>query len=203
MILAEDLWLRGKAAQASMLQLLAYNTAFAGTATLQAWKLGLSAPSGFWQAMARVGAANADAVSDVAAVAVSDVIDMAKPRAKPAAKASAKPAAKPAPKPRAKVAAVQPAPAPAPAPVPEPVDLGPSPHLLDAPRGGKADDLTALTGVGAKLQTALNEFGIYHFDQLATLDEGGIDWLNEQQPGFKMLAARYNVVDQAKARLPA
>ena len=58
-----------------------------------------------------------------------------------------------------------------------------------------------LTGVGEKLAAALNEFGIFHFDQLATLDEDGIDWLNEQQAGFKMICARYKVVDQARARL--
>jgi predicted flap endonuclease-1-like 5' DNA nuclease len=88
-----------------------------------------------------------------------------------------------------------------PVPAPEPETLGPSPHLLDAPRGGKADDLTVLKGVGAKLANALNEFGIYHFDQLATLDDEGIDWLNEQQAGFKMICARYDVVEQARARL--
>jgi hypothetical protein len=59
MTLAEDFWLRGKAAQSSLMQLWAYNTAFAGTATIQAWKMGLSAPTGFWQAMGRVGASNA------------------------------------------------------------------------------------------------------------------------------------------------
>jgi predicted flap endonuclease-1-like 5' DNA nuclease len=58
-----------------------------------------------------------------------------------------------------------------------------------------------LKGVGAKLANALNEFGIYHFDQLATLDDDGIDWLNEQQAGFKMICARYDVVEQARARL--
>jgi hypothetical protein len=61
MTLAEDFWLRGKAAQSSLMQLWAYNTAFAGTATIQAWKMGLSAPTGFWQAMGRVGASNAPA----------------------------------------------------------------------------------------------------------------------------------------------
>jgi NADH-quinone oxidoreductase subunit E len=75
-----------------------------------------------------------------------------------------------------------------PVPAPEPETLGPSPHLLDAPRGGKADDLTVLKGVGAKLATSLNEFGIYHFDQLATLDDEGIDWLNEQQAGSRCSA---------------
>ncbi len=203
MILADDFWLRSKAAQSSMMQLWAYNTAFAGTATIQAWKMGLSAPTGFWQAMGRVGASN-EPSADV-------VVPMPKPKkkakktapatpraAKEIAKSSA-PAAKPAPAPKkAKAKAIA---KPVPVPAPEPVDLGPSPHLLDAPRGGKADDLTALKGVGAKLATSLNEFGIYHFDQLATLDAEGIDWLNEQQAGFKMLCARYDVVEQARARL--
>ncbi|MBF9032241.1 NADH:ubiquinone oxidoreductase [Rhodobacterales bacterium HKCCE3408] len=84
---------------------------------------------------------------------------------------------------------------------PESASAGPSTHLLDAPRGGTADDLTVLSGVGAKLATALNEFGIYHFDQIASLDEAGIDWLNDQQPGFKALAKRFDLVGQAKAQL--
>ena len=78
---------------------------------------------------------------------------------------------------------------------------GPSPHLLDAPRGGVADDLTELKGVGAKLAEALAEFGIYHFDQIASLDDDGVAWLNEQQPGFKMTCARYDLVAQAQARM--
>jgi hypothetical protein len=80
MILAEDFWLRGKAAQSSLMQLWAYNTAFAGTATIQAWKMGLSAPTGFWQAMGRVGASNAPG---------ADVVPLPKPKKKPAAKKTA------------------------------------------------------------------------------------------------------------------
>lgn len=179
MTLAQDFWLRGKAAQSSILHILAYNTAFAGTATIQAWKMGLTAPTGFWKAMGRAGAANAAPAA----------------RAKAVTAAPAKAPKKAAPE-KAASASV-----PEPVPAPEPATPGPSPHLLDAPRGGKADDLTALTGVGAKLAAALNEFGIYHFDQLATLDADGIDWLNDQQAGFKMLCARYNLVDQARARL--
>jgi predicted flap endonuclease-1-like 5' DNA nuclease len=277
MTIAQDLWLRGKAAQASVIHLAAYNTAIAGTATIQAWKLGLNAPMGFWQAIGRAGgvrtakratprpaqasagaAAKADPKPSASAAAAAPPKVDATPAAKaekadtgPAAKATApekapvpaakapaaaasaakatastapamasapaeasppKPAA--APKPSAKAPATA-APAPKPKaaartksapkepvdPATAPVATGPSPHLLDAPRGGKADDLTQLAGVGQKLAAALNEFGIYHFDQIATLDAKGIDWLNDQQPGFKMIAARYKVVDQAKARL--
>jgi NADH-quinone oxidoreductase subunit E len=200
MILAENFWLRGKAAQSSMMQLWAYNAAFAGTATIQAWKMGLSAPTGFWQAMARVGA---DSVPPDAIVTLPKPKKAAKktapatPRAASAmakSEASSGKAVASPKKARAKPVLV-------PDPVPDPEVPAPNPHLLDAPRGGKADDLTTLKGVGAKLATSLNEFGIYHFDQLATLDDTGIDWLNDQQAGFKMLCARYGVVEQARARL--
>jgi hypothetical protein len=72
MILAEDFWLRGKAAQSSLMQLWAYNTAFAGTATIQAWKMGLTAPTGFWQAMARAWRASNASAHDVVADAQAE-----------------------------------------------------------------------------------------------------------------------------------
>jgi predicted flap endonuclease-1-like 5' DNA nuclease len=295
MTFAEDMWLRGKAAQASMLQIMAYNTAIAGTATIQAWKLGVTAPMGFWTAMGRaggVGAAKANAnkapssatVSNAAATGKSQPARSTSPTrpaprkaARPAPAATPAPASAPAPASDARVngtaAAAGAAPTPAvsattpktaasqrtakadapaapkapakPSPdaaapkapakaapkaasqgkaaaaapkapaaakasdapkaaaAPKPADKTPSPHLLDAPRGGKADDLTQLAGVGEKLATSLNEFGIYHFDQIATLDAEGVEWLNEQQPGFKMIAARYKLVDQARTRAGA
>jgi len=201
MILADDFWLRGKAAQSSLMQLWAYNAAFAGTATIQAWKMGLSAPTGFWQAMARVGAPSGPS-GDVVTLPASKPARKAAPSKAPATPHAAREMAKSkAPTAKTAPAAKKPVLAAVAVPSPEPEVTGPSPHLLDAPRGGKADDLTALKGVGAKLATTLNEFGIYHFDQLATLDDAGIDWLNEQQAGFKMLCARYDVVKQARARL--
>jgi NADH-quinone oxidoreductase subunit E len=166
----------------------------------------LTAPTGFWQAMGRAGAANVprrcrrdNARSRRSPPEGSE--EKAPPRRERPGRreiTGIRRKAEAAPKKtrrRAKPCLA------CPCPCPEPEALGPSPHLLDAPRGGKADDLTALKGVGAKLATSLNEFGIYHFDQLATLDEEGIDWLNEQQAGFKMLCARYDVVEQARARL--
>ncbi|MDG3040773.1 hypothetical protein [Roseicyclus marinus] len=77
----------------------------------------------------------------------------------------------------------------------------PSPHLLDAPRDGLGDDLTTLKGVGPKLAEALKDFGIYHFDQIATLDDEGIAWLDTQQKGFRMICARHDIVAQARARM--
>ncbi|GAA5071840.1 hypothetical protein N0B44_13865 [Roseibacterium beibuensis] len=176
MNLAEDIWLRGQAAQRSFLELSAYNVAFLSNATVQAIELGLTAPSTFWSAIGRAGRADlASETSDPSPVAT--VVPLHE-----------------APAPVAETPEVV-----ADAPVAEEA-LGPSPHLLDAPRGGVADDLTELKGVGAKLAEALNEFGIFHFDQIATLDEDGVAWLNDQQPGFKMTCARYDLIAQAQAR---
>jgi NADH-quinone oxidoreductase subunit E len=109
----------------------------------------------------------------------------------------------------------EPPPAPTevePEPRPEPTEVGsvqdaidapasaPVPHVLDHPRGGAPDDLTALTGVGEKLAKALNAAGIYHFDQIAALDEEAIAWLETRQKGFRMTCARHDLVGQAKAR---
>lgn len=78
---------------------------------------------------------------------------------------------------------------------------GPSPHLLDGPRDGLADDLTIIAGLGPRLAQSLNEFGIYHFDQIATLDDTGIDWINTHQRGFRRQCLRHDFVGQARARI--
>ena len=72
-----------------------------------------------------------------------------------------------------------------------------SPLLLDAPRGAHPDDLTAIKGIGEKMAASLNEFGIYHYDQIAGLDADGIDWLDEHLPGFKRNCARFDLVTGA------
>ena len=54
-----------------------------------------------------------------------------------------------------------------------PVELPPTGEVferLGAPRGAP-DDLTKLTGVGPQLATKLNEAGIFHFWQMAALDD--------------------------------
>ena len=270
MNLAQDMWLRGQAAQQNFVRLAAWNAAFMGTAALQTMQLSVHAPVAFWSALGRAsqgnGAASATPRAKTAQAAPDEtapkdaapaapkavkpartakaakvapapaskpiVVDMptakaqastkpapatdpapAAPAAKPAAPAAK---ASPAPKPAAPAAKAAPAPKPAApaakaeaptksAPEPKVVTREPAatrnPQLLDAPRNGKADDLTELKGVGAKLAEALNEFGLYHFDQIADLNAEGIDWLNEQQSGFKMIAARYDLVEQAKARV--
>lgn len=49
----DDLWLRGQAAQTSILQMAAWNAAFVGTASLQAAQMGVTAPRAFWSALSR------------------------------------------------------------------------------------------------------------------------------------------------------
>jgi predicted flap endonuclease-1-like 5' DNA nuclease len=44
-------------------------------------------------------------------------------------------------------------------------------QLLSAARDGKADDLTLIKGVGPPIAADLNRLGIWHFDQVAALDE--------------------------------
>jgi len=46
-------------------------------------------------------------------------------------------------------------------------------ELLGSPRGG-VDDLTKLHGVGPELEKKLNEFGIFHYWQVAAMSEGDI-----------------------------
>lgn len=70
--------------------------------------------------------------------------------------------------------------------------------MLDAPAGGKADDLKKITGVGPKLEQTLNDLGIYHYDQVAKLKKKDIAWVDERLR-FKGRIERDDWVGQAKA----
>jgi predicted flap endonuclease-1-like 5' DNA nuclease len=126
----------------------------------------------------------APSASPVAEAPVLSVVDPVQPEA--------------APEPEVVEAVAAPAPetvAEAVAEIPE-TDT-PNPLLLDEARGGVADDLKLIKGIGAKLEAGLNEIGIYHFDQIAGLDDAGIDWLDEHLPGFKRSCARFDLVKGA------
>jgi branched-chain amino acid transport system ATP-binding protein len=45
---------------------------------------------------------------------------------------------------------------------------------LSAPRGGKADRLTLIKGIGPVNEKKLNENGIFHFDQIAAWTEADV-----------------------------
>lgn len=75
----------------------------------------------------------------------------------------------------------QPRPANVSLPITQPDDAGQVrvlPFALAQPRGGKADNLKQINGIGAKLESRLHEAGIFHFDQLAGLTKKTADELD-------------------------
>jgi NADH-quinone oxidoreductase subunit E len=87
------------------------------------------------------------------------------------------------------------APTPTPAPRSEPVRIAtPTPLPAAAPvasgkmvkpkgiaaaRGGKADNLQRISGIGPKNEGILNNLGIYHFDQIAAWTPEQITWVDD------------------------
>ncbi len=118
------------------------------------------------------------------------------PAPEPAAAPAPQAASAPAPQPAA-APAPQAAPASEPA-APEPVAEGAKPATLDAPKGGAADDLKKIKGVGPKLETMLHGMGFYHYDQIANWTPAEIAWVDENLEGFKGRVSRDNWVEQAK-----
>lgn len=149
-------------------------------------------------------------------VAVSEPAEDPKPAAKPKPATKPKPAAKAKP---AKAEAARPkaatrksgATAPAEAPKPrtgsaldaalakskEPANRA-GPELLTRPRGGKADDLKQIRGVGPKLEKLLNDVGVWHFDQIASWKAKDIAVVDDRMEGFKGRITRDEWVKQAK-----
>ncbi len=75
--------------------------------------------------------------------------------------------------------------------------VGTRPAGLDAPRGGVADDLKRVKGIGKVNEGKLNGLGIYHFDQVAAWTRPEIRWAG----AFLSFAGRIdreNWVGQAK-----
>ncbi|NRG18674.1 NADH-quinone oxidoreductase subunit E [Rhizobiales bacterium] len=71
------------------------------------------------------------------------------------------------------------------------------PELLKGPRGGAADDLKRIRGVGPKIEGILNEMGVYHFDQIAAWNENNKAWVDERLM-FKGRIDREDWIAQAK-----
>ena len=116
-----------------------------------------------------------------------------KPAAKkPAAKAAAKPATTAKPK-----AAAKPKTTAKPKAAAKPADDG-KPAGLKKARGGKADNLKEIKGVGPKLEKMLNGMGYYHFDQIASWKKKEVAWVDENLEGFKGRVSRDEWVKQAK-----
>ncbi|MFX0541337.1 NADH-quinone oxidoreductase subunit E [Roseovarius sp. S4756] len=83
-------------------------------------------------------------------------------------------------------------------PAPQGTAPGKKPEALDAPRGGSADDLKMIKGVGPKLEGLLHSLGFYHFDQIASWTPEETAWVDEHLEGFKGRATRDDWAGQAK-----
>jgi len=75
-------------------------------------------------------------------------------------------------------------------------EAGSRPAALDAPRGGSADNLKRIKGIGPVNEGRLNRLGIYHFEQIAAWGEDEIAWVNTFL-SFKGRIQRENWVGQA------
>lgn len=75
---------------------------------------------------------------------------------------------------------------------------GSKPATLNAARGGRADNLKEIKGVGPKMEKMLNGMGFYHFDQIAAWSADEVAWVNANLEGFKGRVTRDNWVEQAK-----
>ncbi len=80
----------------------------------------------------------------------------------------------------------------------EGVDEGTRPPGLDAARGGVADDLKKIKGVGPKLERVLNELGFFHFDQIAAWSAEEVAWVDAEIGGLTERVKRDGWVDQAR-----
>ena len=72
------------------------------------------------------------------------------------------------------------------------------PAGLSAPRGGKADDLKQISGVGPAMEKLLNKLGYFHFDQIAAWTPSEVAWVDDNLEGFKGRATRDKWIEQAK-----
>jgi len=75
---------------------------------------------------------------------------------------------------------------------------GAKPAGLDAPRGGEADDLKMIKGVGPKLEKICNSLGFWHFDQVAAWSDDEAAWVDANLQGFKGRVSRDRWIEQAK-----
>ena len=52
------------------------------------------------------------------------------------------------------------------------------PVTLSAPRGGRADNLKQIKGIGPKIEASLHGLGIFHIDQIAGWTRANADWID-------------------------
>jgi NADH-quinone oxidoreductase subunit E len=72
------------------------------------------------------------------------------------------------------------------------------PETLTGPRGGRADDLQVIEGIGPRMEALLHSLGFYHFDQLARWTAEEIAWVDSNLKSFKGRLIRERWVEQAR-----
>ena len=72
------------------------------------------------------------------------------------------------------------------------------PAGLGGARGGVADKLQTIEGIGPALEKVCHDLGIYHFDQIATWGEPEVAWMDGNLKGFKGRVTRDRWVAQAR-----
>lgn len=75
---------------------------------------------------------------------------------------------------------------------------GTKPTGIAAPREGKADDLKLIEGIGPVLEAKINEWGVFHFDQIAAWGPEEVAFADNNVPRFKGRCSRDKWVAQAK-----
>ena len=76
------------------------------------------------------------------------------------------------------------------------------PALLETPRLGKPDDLTAINGIGSAVQGLLNGLGVFHYDQIANWNHDESRWV-ERNIGFPRRVEREDWIGQASKLVDA
>ena len=72
------------------------------------------------------------------------------------------------------------------------------PQGLAAARGGVADNLQVIEGIGPVLEKLCHELGFFHFDQIAGWTEADISWMDQNLKGFRGRVTRDKWVSQAR-----
>ena len=72
------------------------------------------------------------------------------------------------------------------------------PAGLVAPRGGVADNLQKLEGIGPVIEKLCHSLGIFHFDQIAAFGPAEVAWMDSNLKGFRGRVSRDKWVAQAK-----
>ncbi len=75
---------------------------------------------------------------------------------------------------------------------------GARPATLPAPRGGAADDLAKIKGLGPKSVDKLHALGVFHYDQIAGWSDDHVKWI-ESSIGAVGRVKRNGWVEQAQA----